>query len=89
MGERVCVSDGTTFPLLMVIDATVYFSDVFICRSPLTGASQRRALGEIKQRGFFSASVLSSRALRRHRSGSRNLREEHKKYSLSLRRSVI
>ena len=65
----------------MVIDATVYFSDVFIRRSQLTGASQRRNLREIKQRGFFSASVLPSHALRRHRSGSRDLREEHKKCS--------
>lgn len=35
MGES-CVRDGTMFPCLMVIDAVVYFRDVFICHSRLT-----------------------------------------------------
>lgn len=35
MGES-CVRDGSMFPCLMVIDAVVYFGDVFICRSQLT-----------------------------------------------------
>ncbi len=35
MGES-CVRDGTMFPSLMVIDAVVYFGDVFTCHSQLT-----------------------------------------------------
>lgn len=35
MGESF-VSDGTMFPCLMVIDAVVYFGDVFICHSQMT-----------------------------------------------------
>lgn len=39
MGESF-VRDGTMFPCLMVIDAAVYFRDVFICHSQLTEPSQ-------------------------------------------------
>lgn len=35
MGES-CARDGTLFACLMVIDAVVYFGDVFMCHSQLT-----------------------------------------------------